>query len=571
MQMSSPMEGTWSPDQTVEIPDQSVEIPYDPLQHPEQPQQANGASSFSTLGWLSMLAMATGGAFMAGRSWNGSAIKSGLSDNMSRRQQTVRMSAPATALAADQVMQYVDTRTVWRLRAEQQYEQEYNERLKLESKQRNADLQTLLTFDNSQMKQLGEGQNGDCWQATDLETGEVVVVKFVKDEVTDTHVTWNTADPNQTINMLKSIEECKVVNELIEIGNRIYPPGASRICECKGEHVSQRFTGPNETVYTVWEMAGYEDLTTMEKPTNLRMRIQVARAITKQIAEALALFSMVNPPIIHHDLKSQNVVVSGSLYEGFDVKIIDFGCFIPATRDMQNSLSFGDHIYMPPEHTVSCAFAYPASSFDMYALGVIHMELICPELKHKNWAYASDGSKPTVEMIMQAMERKCPELFTADVADLVAPDLTLIQSCLRTAPHERPTPMDVVEKLSNSLSFRPREQVAFREGDMVEMLINSKWVRCFVENVTDQTYDIDVCEDADRPCTTIEDVDPAYVKAVVEVCDDDIEVACDILQDTDVDVAGVRPGSELFDYQMYVQSSQPPMQHPNEVNPNWIG
>lgn len=49
-----------------------VEIPYDPLQYPQDAtetpelQQPNGGS-YSTLGWLSVLALATGGAYMAGR------------------------------------------------------------------------------------------------------------------------------------------------------------------------------------------------------------------------------------------------------------------------------------------------------------------------------------------------------------------------------------------------------------------------------------------------------------------------------------------------------------------------
>jgi hypothetical protein len=48
---------------------QMVEMPYDPLQQQEQPQQPNGGASdsYSTLGWLSLLAVTVGGGFMAGR------------------------------------------------------------------------------------------------------------------------------------------------------------------------------------------------------------------------------------------------------------------------------------------------------------------------------------------------------------------------------------------------------------------------------------------------------------------------------------------------------------------------
>jgi hypothetical protein len=45
--------------------EQQVEMPYDPLQQPEQEQPTGG--SYSTLGWLSILALATGGAFAAGK------------------------------------------------------------------------------------------------------------------------------------------------------------------------------------------------------------------------------------------------------------------------------------------------------------------------------------------------------------------------------------------------------------------------------------------------------------------------------------------------------------------------
>ena len=51
--------------------DQPVEMPYDPLlQQPEQQQQPNGVGgpgSYSTLAWLSLLAVTAGASFMAGK------------------------------------------------------------------------------------------------------------------------------------------------------------------------------------------------------------------------------------------------------------------------------------------------------------------------------------------------------------------------------------------------------------------------------------------------------------------------------------------------------------------------
>jgi transketolase len=88
--------------------DQAVDMPYDPLQQPEQRQQPSGGSSYSTLGWLSMLALATGGAFMAGKggfrktaggrcgSCGSSQCLCPQDQSQSRRGQLVTMSAAAT-------------------------------------------------------------------------------------------------------------------------------------------------------------------------------------------------------------------------------------------------------------------------------------------------------------------------------------------------------------------------------------------------------------------------------------------------------------------------------------------
>merc|ERR1719506_2982848 len=88
--------------------EQQVEMPYDPLQQPEQPQPTGG--SYSTLGWLSILALATGGAFAAGKKGSqagsaapGKQLSGGLNSSMlsmqpmqPRRGDLVTMSASAT-------------------------------------------------------------------------------------------------------------------------------------------------------------------------------------------------------------------------------------------------------------------------------------------------------------------------------------------------------------------------------------------------------------------------------------------------------------------------------------------
>jgi len=371
-------------------------------------------------------------------------------------------------------------------------------------------------FDGYRMQHLGTGKFGDAWEAINVVTGKSVAVKVFHDIRKGDFLTWRTADLQMKWMLLKDIEEAKVVKEIVTAGRKLYPPGASRMCECLEEHIAQGMSNVDQPLYTVWEMAGKDDLTTLPLPPNLADRVQVARAITKQIAEGLVLLSMFNPPIIHHDLKPANIVVKGSLAEGFDVKIIDFGCFLPATESMMKSSSMGDEKFMPPEWGTEMAFAEPATSFDIWALGLIHLQMIAPEFTPEVW-YPTDYSyaAPSGDTIFLWLQHMQPQLFEEENFNIIMEDLNFIESCLRDLPTERTTPIQAVDRLSKLLSEAGatslvHEEMAFKAGDIVEMLVDTKWVECVVTKSGEATYDMRFCDE--KGCRMYNDVDPASVK-----------------------------------------------------------
>lgn len=94
----------------------------------------------------------------------------------------------------------------------------------------------------SDPKHLGAGAFGDVWEATDTKTGESVAVKIYyrrTGQTTKEYLTWNTADQGNKDELNKNIQECSLVQDIIQKGKKLDPVGASRICECKAETISR--------------------------------------------------------------------------------------------------------------------------------------------------------------------------------------------------------------------------------------------------------------------------------------------------------------------------------------------
>jgi serine/threonine protein kinase len=240
-------------------------------------------------------------------------------------------------------------------------------------------------------KHLGQGSFGDVWEVYDEKLQKKVAVKiFYQASGDQKHfLTWNSSDVQAQAKLEEAAKECLLVQDVLK-QSYLFPQGASRICECYEDHVTKQ-RGTDELTFIVLELCGRglasigDDLAELDASD----RIPKVRELTQQVLEGIAFMNMLDPPLIHHDLKPDNVVaLEDAFLSGFGVKIVDFGEFVWGLPQNQRSRAAGDPAYMPPEFMTDrrVAFRLPAYTFDVYGAGVIHMLLACPDMNIENWS-----------------------------------------------------------------------------------------------------------------------------------------------------------------------------------------
>jgi serine/threonine protein kinase len=229
-------------------------------------------------------------------------------------------------------------------------------------------------------------------------------------------------------------------------------------------------------------------------------------------------------------MKADNAVVLGSLEEGYQVKLIDFGCFVRASPGNKYSQSIGDPDYMPPEHSVtSRAFEDPPSSFDIYGVGLIHLELLCPALQNTDWSPVHQmtqlmmmrGEKPVLSMpqVQSALMTRCPELFSRgfDGSD-INQDVDLITQLTQLSPTARLTPEAALKHVAMEETHDLLVQMQFEIGDRVEYYSVSRngWVPCIVSEVDRKNGFYDLVEEIDGRISPLKSqADPGRIRAVM--------------------------------------------------------
>lgn len=145
--------------------------------------------------------------------------------------------------------------------------------------------------------------------------------------------------------------------------------------------------------------------------------------VIRDVASGLAFLHAMNPPVIHQDIKPDNIMVS----ENGDYTITDFGISTHLKSTLRKSLSSafssaGTIAYMAPERFGKDKT--PIMANDVYSLGATVYELLVGDTP-----FGDDGG------LMQMKGAEAPELPGDYSADLKK----LINKCLKTNPWERPT------------------------------------------------------------------------------------------------------------------------------------
>lgn len=164
--------------------------------------------------------------------------------------------------------------------------------------------------------------------------------------------------------------------------------------------------------------------------THEHVKLKVIKRWCRQILSALQYLHELNPPIIHSDLKCENILYSSS--DG-RLKIADLGLSVMSgevTRDL-NSLS-GTPNYIAPER-YSGAFGY---GIDIYSFGLCVLEMATRRTPYSECENAA-------QIFLQVTSYNLPRDFNG----ILLPSLRdFIYQCIRSPEdHPRPTAAELLE------------------------------------------------------------------------------------------------------------------------------
>jgi hypothetical protein len=151
-----------------------------------------------------------------------------------------------------------------------------------------------------------------------------------------------------------------------------------------------------------------------------------------------------NPPVIHRDLKSLNILVT----ETFGCKITDFGMSrqSQAAKGMEMAMTLvGTPLWVPPEVIKSEKYS---EKIDVYSFGIVLCELETKEMPYGDYA-AREGMTKWKLLNMIAHEGIRPTLPAP--SDMNAEVRNVIDACLQSDPSHRPSMEQVLSRLQGQV------------------------------------------------------------------------------------------------------------------------
>lgn len=277
---------------------------------------------------------------------------------------------------------------------------------------------------------LGRGSFGDVWKAKVLGTNEFVAVKifytgnmYITRKLLDGW-TWMSG----LVGMAK--QECQDVIDLMK-QQSVFAEGASHICRCLGEHISD--AGSKDPLFVVQEMCGTSLKTFWDQGKNMDLKWD--RHVIEGVLLGVSFLNKVSPPLVHHDLKLENVVVSDS----GEAKLIDFGAMIRFNQAGNWASTACTVIYAPPEaprcyQPPNFDLTGPSWAFDIWTVGVTYFELLS----------GSRGAPP--EGLLERLENPAlKQKLESEGWQGKMEDLEVVEALLQRSPALRPSPDDVLQ------------------------------------------------------------------------------------------------------------------------------
>ena len=171
-------------------------------------------------------------------------------------------------------------------------------------------------------------------------------------------------------------------------------------------------------------------------------------SIIKDVALGLRYLHTRNPPIIHRDLSSNNVLLS----KGMEGKIGDLGTarLIDTRRQSRMTTAPGTAHFMPPEALEDGINVHYGKELDVFSLGCVMLHTLSHQWPTPSQAVIINPETGLVTGGRTEVERRSQYFDRIDRSrsDVLIP---LIENCLSNLPNNRPSIVRVCDQLEGQL------------------------------------------------------------------------------------------------------------------------
>ena len=193
--------------------------------------------------------------------------------------------------------------------------------------------------------------------------------------------------------------------------------------------------------------------------------------VLRQVTQALAYLHGKNPPLVHHDLSTNNILLN---VVSLVTKVSDFGmsrAISPSALTRKSSIK-GTLAFMAPE-ALQKVPKYD-TKLDVFSFS----NVVISTLTHK-WP---DPEAPTKYeggqlIALSELQRRehCTELFTAQQKQLFLP---IVRQCLENRPDERPSSVMLVQELRRIESTFPTVSQVAASTEQLRQQLSAKEEEC---------------------------------------------------------------------------------------------
>ena len=188
--------------------------------------------------------------------------------------------------------------------------------------------------------------------------------------------------------------------------------------------------------------------TYLEDHSKEEFPLKMKAFVLRQVSQALAYLHNQNPPLVHHDMSTNNVLLN---VVSFMTKVSDFGmsrAINPSALSRKSSIK-GTLAFMAPE-----ALQIPPrynEKLDVFSFGSVILHTLTHEWPNPGPPNRYQGDQLVALSELQRREH-CTELFTAQEKQLFLP---IVHQCLENRPDKRPSSMKLVQELRRIESSLP--------------------------------------------------------------------------------------------------------------------